>query len=213
MKKDYTHISMILDKSGSMQPLIKDTIGGFNSFLNDQKKLKGTATMTVVQFDDVYSVLHKFNAIQDIPELDGLSYVPRGTTALRDAIGWTIQETGKHLDSLSEENKPEKVVVVVITDGLENASRVFSASDINQMIKHQQEKYGWQFTFIGSNQDDITSAGELGIAAAAALDYSPTPQGVEMSYDILSRSVGNLRAGLTKSVSYTTEDRKKAINK
>jgi uncharacterized protein YegL len=213
MKKDYTHISMILDKSGSMQPLIKDTIGGFNSFLNDQKKLNGTATMTVVQFDNQYEVHHSFKDIKEISELNESTYIPRASTALRDAIGRTINETGKHLDSLSEENKPEKVVVVIITDGLENASKLFSASDINQMIEHQQQKYGWQFTFIGSNQDAITSAGELGIAAAAALDYSPTSQGVKMSYDILSRSVGHHRAGLTKSISYTIEDRKKAINK
>lgn len=210
MKKDYTHISMILDRSGSMKDLIKDAIGGFNSFLTNQKSISGQATMSVVQFDDKYEILHDFKLIKDVPELNLDTYIPRGMTALIDAIGRTIESTGKHLESLREEDRPEKVIVVIITDGIENASKLYEPCKIKEMIEHQSSVYGWQFTFIGSNQDAILSARNLGIAGAAALTYDPNQQGTKASYDALSRSVGSLRMGITKTLSYSPEERQNA---
>ncbi len=210
MRKDYTHISMILDRSGSMKDLIKDAIGGFNSFLTNQKTISGQATMTVVQFDDKYETLHDFKLIKDVPELTLDTYVPRGMTALIDAIGRTIESTGKHLESLKEEDRPEKVIVVIITDGLENASKLYEPCKVKEMIEHQSSVYGWQFTFIGSNQDAILSAMSLGIGAAAALTYDPNQQGTKASYDALSRSIGSLRMGITKTLSYSPQDRENA---
>lgn len=209
MRNGYTHISMILDRSGSMKSLVSDAIGGFNSFVAEQKKLSGQVTMSVVQFDDGYETLHNFKPLNEIPDLTLDTYVPRGTTALRDAIGTTMQNTGVMLETMKEEDRPEKVIIVVITDGLENASRLYGAEQIHNLIKHQTEVYNWQFVFIGSNQDAILSAGQLGIQAQAALTYDPNGQSVKMSYDALSRSVGSLRLGITKSIVFTDEDRKK----
>jgi uncharacterized protein YegL len=210
MKKDYTHISMILDRSGSMKDLIKDAIGGFNSFLTNQKTISGQATMSVVQFDEEYEILHDFKLIKDVPELNLNTYIPTGMTALIDAIGRTIESTGKHLESLKEENRPEKVIVVIITDGLENCSKLYEPCKVKEMIEHQSSVYGWQFTFIGSNQDAILSASDLGIAGAAALSYDANQEGVKMSYDALSRSIGSLRMGITKTLSYSPQDREDA---
>jgi len=124
MKKDYTHISIILDRTGSMETIRDDTIGGFNTFLNDQKKQPGIATMTLVQFDtvDPYEIIHKFKPIQEVPELTHETYIPRASTPLLDAMGRGINDIEKSLAELSEEERPSKVVVVVITDGMENAS-------------------------------------------------------------------------------------------
>lgn len=213
MKKDYTHITMILDRSGSMSSVANDAIGGFNSFLEDQKKIQGDATLTLVQFDDTYEVLNNFVPIKNVNPLDSVTFKPRGTTALLDAIGRGIKETGSILESMSESNRPEKVVIVIITDGLENASRQFNSNQINEMIRHQKENYNWHFTFIGSNQDAITSAQAIGISAAAALTNSHNAAGVQNSYNSLSASIGNLRGNLTRSLTYSPEDRKKAFNK
>jgi hypothetical protein len=166
--------------------------------------------MTVVQFDDQYEILHDFKLLKDIPELNIDTYVPRGMTALRDSIGRTIESTGKHLETLKEEDRPEKVIVVIITDGLENASKHYEVCKIKEMIEHQTSVYGWQFTFIGSNQDAILSARDLGIAAASALTYDPNQQGTKASYDALSRSIGSLRMGITKTLSYSPQDREDA---
>lgn len=209
MKKDYTHISMILDRSGSMRDVAADAIGGFNSFLADQKKVQGEATITLIQFDDKYEPLHSFKPIAEVPELDSFTFQPRGTTALRDAIGRTIDDTGTNLALMKEADRPEKVIVVVITDGIENASRHFSAARINEMIRHQTDEYNWQFVFMGSNQDAITSARSIGIAAASALSYDNTEQSIKMSYQGLSRSISNARLGVTKQAIFTDEDRLK----
>ena len=152
MKKDKqektvkTHISIILDRTGSMESIKDDTIGGFNAFLKEQKAQPGEATLTLVQFDsqDPYEVIHAMKAIKEIPELDGKTYVPIANTPLLDAIGRGINDLGKKLDDMKKKERPEKIVLVVITDGQENASKEFSKKDIVKMIKKQEEDGGFK---------------------------------------------------------------------
>jgi hypothetical protein len=147
MKPGYTHIAVVLDRSGSMQDVKTDTIGGFNSFLEDQKNLPGDATLTLIGFDDHYETWRDFVALKDVQALDDATFVPRGMTALLDAIGRTITETGAHLEQLPENDRPEKVVMAIMTDGLENHSLKFNAHQIGELITHQRDVYKWQFLF------------------------------------------------------------------
>lgn len=209
MKQGYTHISIVLDRSGSMYSTADDAINGFNRFLADQKQAPGQATLTLVQFDNEYEVLHSMKPIGDIPELNSQTFVPRGTTALLDAIGRTVDETGAALEKMDEAERPEHVIFVVITDGAENASRIFDSRQINLKVEHQRETYNWQFVFIGANQDAITSARALGIARSAALTYAATPDGTSNAYASLSANVVKHRAGLSKSLDFTEGDRQR----
>lgn len=207
MKNGYTDISIVLDRSGSMESVKSDTIGGFNAFLDDQKKAGGEATITLAQFDDVYEVLYFALPIVDAKRLDSATFVPRGSTALLDAIGRTIHDTGKRLEAMPEGERPEKVIFVIVTDGEENASKEFTAAQVNDLITHQREKYNWEFVFLGANQDAITTAANLGIAGAASLTYAANSKGVQGAYASLSRSVTSRRAGITMGVDFSDEDR------
>lgn len=206
MKSGYTHISIVLDRSGSMSDTATDAIGGFNSFLADQKKAPGHATLTLAQFDNEYELLHSMKPIADVPELTSETFKPRGGTALLDAIGRTIDETGAALEKMAEDDRPEHVIFVVVTDGQENASRKFNRFRINESVTRQRETYNWQFVFIGANQDAIASAQSMGGAAASALTYAANSRGMGDAYASLSAGTVRHRAGLTKSLSFTPED-------
>jgi hypothetical protein len=163
MKEGYTHISLVLDRSGSMQTMRDDAIGGFNAFLADQQAFPGEATFTFAQFNDSYELIYPFANLQEVEPLTRETFVPSGTTALLDAIGKCMNETGKHLAAMPESARPEKVIFTILTDGQENSSREFSLGQIKGMITHQQEVYNWVFIFLAANQDAFSSATRLGV--------------------------------------------------
>jgi hypothetical protein len=207
MKTGYTDISIVLDRSGSMESVRSDTIGGFNTFLSDQLEEGGEATITLVQFDDIYEVVYSAIPLTDAGRLDNSTFVPRGSTALLDAIGRTIIATGKRLEALAEDQRPEKVVFVVLTDGHENASRQFTAHNVNEMISHQRDVYKWEFVFLGANQDAITTAANLGIQASHSITYAATPAGVQQVFKSVSKHLADYRAGVSANVEFSDEDR------
>jgi hypothetical protein len=183
---DFTDITIILDRSGSMASVAHDTIGGFNRFVEDQKGGHGEAALTLVQFDNQYEVVYAGTPIADVPVMTGETFVPRGSTALLDAIGRTIDDTGRRLASLPEAQRPETVIIVIITDGYENASRRYTSHRVGEMIAHQSDIYSWQFVFLGANQDAIATAASMGVDAGSALTYAATPIGTENAFAAVS---------------------------
>ncbi|MFA6654109.1 MAG: vWA domain-containing protein, partial [Candidatus Delongbacteria bacterium] len=152
-KKDHTQLICVLDRSGSMESVADDAIGGFNTFIEEQKKQPGTMSVTLVLFDHEYLVPFKNKDIMKVEPLNRKSYVPRGVTALLDAVGRTVNEAGSELSKKKEKDRPEKVIVCILTDGLENASKEFKIEQIKKLIEHQKEKYSWDFVFLAANQD------------------------------------------------------------
>jgi hypothetical protein len=194
MQTDLTEIAYVLDRSGSMASLASDAIGGFNSFLSSQKQLPGRANFTLVLFDHEYLVPHKGVDIQRVPELNEQSYVPRGQTALLDAVGRTIDELGARLAAMPEAQRPAKVIVAIFTDGFENASRVYTTERLAASIKHQQEKYNWEFLFLAANQDAIATAAQIAIPAAQAMTVPASPVGVRQANFMINERVTKSRA-------------------
>jgi uncharacterized protein YegL len=207
MKPRYTDISIVLDRSGSMESVRSDAIGGFNAFLADQQGTGGAATITLVQFDNIYEVVYSAIPLTDARPLDNSTFVPRGSTALLDAIGRTVHATGKRLETMAEDRRPEKVVFVILTDGLENASQEFTAQKVNDMISHQRDVYKWEFVFLGANQDAITTAANLGIHASHSLTYAANRDGVKMAFRSLSKHLAGYRTGVSAQVEFSDEDR------
>lgn len=206
MNMNYTEIAGVLDRSGSMACIISDTMGSFNKFLEDQKNAPGIAKMTLNQFDDVFKVVYEGKDIKDAPQLTKDNYSPRGTTALLDAIGKTINTLGERLKGMKEEDRPGKVVVVIITDGFENASREFNRNQIFDMIKKQTEVYKWAFIFLGANQDAIKTGESMGISASNSLTYGATPDGVKNGMHSLSANMLHMRASTLDAADYTAKN-------
>ena len=193
MKKNLTELVFILDKSGSMSGLEKDTIGGFNSMLDQQRKVDGECVITTVLFDNRYELLHDRIDIRAVQPITGKAYFVGGSTALLDAIGSTIHKIDTAQKNTTEDYRAEKVMFVIITDGEENASRHFSSAQIRQMIQHQKERYGWEFIFLGANIDAVETAGRFGIDADRAVDYVPDGEGTELNYRMMSETVATFR--------------------
>ena len=209
MNTELTEISIVLDRSGSMASMAKEAIGGFNAFLESQQKLPGDARLTLVLFDHEYIVAYDGRPIKDVPPLDEHTYVPRGTTALLDAIGRTVNTIGERLDKTPEANRPGKVLIVILTDGLENASQEFKRNQIYSMIKHQRDKYAWEFIFLGANQDAIQAGSLIGIPASNAATFNETPQGVFEAFTAVACATAAYRA----NASDYAEHLKKAAKK
>ncbi len=169
MKTDLTDIVLVIDRSGSMQAVREDAEGGVNSFIEDQAKEPGDALLTLVQFDTEYEFVHRGVPIGEVPTYE---LHPRGGTALLDAVGRSIIETGNRLAAMDEKDRPGLVIFVVMTDGLENSSMEFTKAKINEMVEHQQSKYSWQFTFLGANQDAFAEAGAMGFARSGTANYA-----------------------------------------
>lgn len=189
MSKNLTEVLFIIDKSGSMQGLVDDTIGGFNSFIESQKELEGTIKLTTVLFSSGHYKLH--NGV-DVREIEGLSrkdYSPGGMTAMLDAIGDSINELQKRIDDTPVEERPKKVVCVITTDGQENSSHMFTKSQVQTMIEHQTKGHGWEFVFLGANMDAVTEAGSLGINYAAT--YIPDSIGTSTVYAAATKAVAD----------------------
>lgn len=182
MRENLTEMVFVLDRSGSMRSLTADTIGGFNELIEKQKKLEGDAYVTTVLFDHEYEVLHDHVALKDVAPLTDKEYFARGSTALLDAVGRTINAVGARLVATPEEERPAHVVFVITTDGMENASCEYTAKQVREMVEHQQQKYSWQFVFLGANMDAVSEAGKLGISAKYAANFAPSRRGVSMMY-------------------------------
>ncbi|MCP3686209.1 MAG: VWA domain-containing protein [bacterium] len=194
MKENYTETVCIIDRSGSMAVIQDDAIGGFNTFLAEQKKVPGEKdTLTLVQFDDQYEVIHENKPLSEVPDLTRETFVPRGTTALLDAIGRTISTVGKRLSRLEPTKRPDKVIVAILTDGHENASRKFRRENIFDMITHQKEKYSWEFIFLAANQDAIQAGMSMGVAVGDSFNFAGTGAGVRDGYKKMSATVSVYR--------------------
>ncbi len=193
MKKGLTELVFVLDRSGSMGGLESDTIGGFNSVLMKQKDEEGEAYITTVLFDDKYELLHDRFNLRRISQMTDKEYFVRGTTALLDAVGKTIHKIGNVQKYAADEERAEKVMFVIITDGMENASVEYSYSQIRKMIERQKKKYGWEFIFLGANIDAVETAGRFGIAQDRAANYHADSEGTMLNYEVISETVSMLR--------------------
>lgn len=177
-------IVFILDRSGSMRNLQKDTIEGFNSLIEKQKQETSKATITTVLFDNEYKIIHENVDIKKVKLLTDQDYYARATTALYDAIGITINKVGAYLNSLEESNRPDQVRVVIITDGEENASHEFNKDQIKEMISHQTEKYNWEFIYLGANVDSFKNASSINIGTYS--NYTASDIGTQSVYTTMS---------------------------
>lgn len=198
MKKNNNNITelvFILDRSGSMGGLESDTIGGFNSMLNKQKKEDGRAYVSTVLFDHETEVLHDRVPIEKVPELTDKDYTVRGCTALLDAIGSAIHHIGNVHKYARPEDVPEHTMFVIITDGMENASKRYSGKEIKKKIEKEKSKYGWEFLFIGANIDAIATARNFGISEDRAVNYKADTQGTGVVYESVCEAVSDVRNG------------------
>lgn len=193
MKADYTHITLVLDRSGSMESMRGDAIGGFNTFLKDQQAASGIATLTLVQFDDRYEKPYEFAPLGAVEVLTEKTFVPRGSTALLDAVGQAIEETGTRLASLPEPERPAKVLFVTLTDGMENASHRFTRQQIFEKITHQRDVYGWDFVFLAANQDAIATGATMGFTAESSATYAATGKGQRSAMQAVSQATAKYR--------------------
>lgn len=194
MNPQLTEIAFALDRSGSMSTMLEAAISGFNHFLRDQQQAPGQARLTLVLFDDCYEVPVAALPIAEVTALDTTTFVPRGCTALLDAIGRTIDELGQRLAATPEADRPGKVIVAILTDGFENASRHFTWQAVHDRIRHQRDHYAWEFLFLGANQDAIATAAQIGIAAHMSATFAADHVGQMSADKALSRKVRSLRA-------------------
>lgn len=223
MRAGYVHIAVVLDRSGSMDEVQDDTIGGFNRFLDEQKKGPGEATFTLVQFDHEYQIVTNFALIACVPPLTRQTFVPRGNTALLNAIGRTIRETGYRLAAMPESDRPSKVLFVIVTDGHENASHEernpayrFTKSQINEMISLQRKEYSWEFVFLGANQNAIEEGASIGIPYHTSMTYANNVAGTAHAYASVSANTTRLRCANVAGeqdaqYAFTAEDRQQQI--
>lgn len=193
MKKGLTELVFVLDRSGSMRGLESDTIGGFNSMIDKQKREPGEALVTTVLFDDRYEVIHDRFRIGMLRPLTENDYFARGCTALLDAVGKTIDKMIRIQKYLPEEERAEKVIFVITTDGLENASREYSYKRLQEMIEYQKEKYSWEFIFLGANMDAVTEAAKFGISADRAVTFENDSRGIELNYKVVGKTLATMR--------------------
>lgn len=193
MKLGLTYISMIVDKSGSMFNLITDTIGSYNRYLKEQKELPGEAKLSRTLFSNDVEI-DKLIDIQECEELSDKNYSTYGGTALLDAIGKSIDSLGQILNKMPESERPENVVVCILTDGMENASREYRFDTIRQKIEHQQSKYNWKFLFLGANIDSFDIGSSIGIPTSCIANYKADSEGVNVAYSLMSNSTRSIRS-------------------
>ena len=194
MRKNLTEIVFILDRSGSMSGLETDTIGGFNSMIEKQKKENGEALISTVLFDNVSEVIHDRMPVQKVEPMTDRDYSVRGCTALLDAIGGAIHHIGNVHKYARNEDVPEHTLFVITTDGMENASRRYDSETVKKMIERQKEKYGWEFLFLGANIDAAKEAARFGIGADRAVNYKCDEAGTALNYEVISEAVCSVRA-------------------
>ena len=210
-----THIVAILDRSGSMSTIKTDTEGGFDAFIAEQAKVEGECKVTLVQFDTDYEVVYSNRDVKEVPSLE---LQPRYWTALHDALGRAVTEKGRELRNLPENRRPGSVIVLVLTDGLENSSKEWSKSAVRKLIEEQQDKWNWTFVFLGANQDAVLTGTDLGFRPGYSLTYGG--EYVMNALQTTASNIGNYRtarmAGISHDVavldsSFTEDDRKEAL--
>jgi len=201
-KQNLTSINIVLDRSGSMTKLTAETITGFNKFLNEQKAVDGEATLTLATFASDYTLVHDFLPLKSVDELTLTTYKTGGYTALLDALVKTIDATGAKLAALPEEERPGKVIFVVITDGQENFSKTFTKTHAMEKITHQREKYGWEFVWMGCDMSQVADGISLGVSVSNAVMYSGTSEGVASAYQSISSNTATYRSGTAQQVNF-----------
>ena len=194
MKNNITELVFILDRSGSMAGLERDTIGGFNSMIEKQKKQDGECYVSTVLFDNVSEVLHDRVKLADIKPMTENEYTVRGCTALIDAIGGAIHHIGNIHKYARPEDVPEHTMFIITTDGMENASNRYSSEQVKRMIERQKEKYGWEFLFLGANIDAAAEARRFGIDESMAANYHCDEVGTALNYEVISEAITSVRA-------------------
>lgn len=202
MRNDLTELVFILDRSGSMHGLEKDTIGGFNSVLERNKALPGDANITTILFDHRFTILHDRQPIRSVAPITERDYSPAGMTALLDAVGQAICKIDNVMAYTAEDYRAGKVQFVIITDGLENASKEYSAQRVKQMIRDRQDKDGWDFLFLGANLDAIAVAEDMGIQADRAVTAMADAPGVSLQYDAIADANVSFRQTRERSASW-----------
>lgn len=207
MKTNIMELVFILDKSGSMSGLESDTIGGYNSMIRKQKEVEGEVIITTVLFDDNYQMLHDRVNIKDIRPMTEKDYYVEGCTALLDAIGKTIHKIGNEQRLAKKEKRADKVMFIITTDGMENASCQYTYEKIKYMVERQKEKYGWEFIFLGANIDAISTAARFGISSDRAANYNADGEGTKLNYEAVSDVVSEFRVS-----SEISEDWKQKID-
>ncbi len=216
-KANLTELVFIIDRSGSMAGLESDTIGGFNAMLNKQKETDGVAYVTTVLFDSRYKTLHDRKKLHRVPNMTAADYTVGGCTALLDAIGGTIEHIKNIHKYARPSDVPQKTMFVITTDGMENASRLYTKEKVRALIESQKEK-GWEFLFIGANIDAVSTAQSFGISRDRSVNYNADSQGTKVVYDAVSKAVGNIRCAMPLSACWSEEiekdynSRQKALN-
>lgn len=211
-KNNLTEMVFILDRSGSMYGLEKDTIGGFNSMLGKQKNQDGDAFVTTVLFDHEYKIIHDRLSVKDVPEMTEKDYQVRGSTALVDAIGKTIHHISNIHKYARKKDVPENTIFVIITDGMENASREYTSDTVKKMVEHAKADHGWEFIFLGANIDAVETAKHFGIESNRAVNYKCDSQGTAINYNVVSDAVSCCRMSMPLSEDWSAridEDYKK----
>lgn len=194
-KDNLTELVFILDRSGSMSGLESDTIGGFNSMIETQKKEDGEAFVSTILFDNVSEVLHDRIKLADVPKMTDKDYTVRGCTALIDAIGCAIKHISNIHKYARKQDVPAHTMFIITTDGYENASHIYSSDKVKKMIEHQKKKYGWEFLFIGANIDAVETAAHFGIDKDRAVNYHADTAGTKVMYEALSAPIKAMREG------------------
>lgn len=211
MRKDLTEIVFILDRSGSMRGLEADTIGGYNSLLEKQKKEDGEAVVSTILFDDRQEVLHDRVDLNEIQLMTEKEYYVRGCTALLDAVGGAIHHIGNVHKYARKEDRPEKTLFIITTDGMENASRRYTYDMVKRMVERQKAKYGWEFLFLGANIDAPEVAGRMGIGANRSVNYECDSRGMEVNYQVLNQVVNQVRFSPTCAANALSDEWKADI--
>ena len=194
MRKGLTEVVFILDRSGSMSGLEGDTIGGFNSMIEKQKKEEGEAYISTVLFDDQTEVLYDRVPVSKVEPMNDRQYYVRGSTALLDAIGGAIHHIANVHKYAREEDRPEKALFIITTDGMENASRIFDYKKVKKMVEKEKDTHGWEFLFLGANMDAIKEAGRFGISADRAVNYERDSEGTVLGFRALTAAVSAVRS-------------------
>lgn len=203
MNENLTEMVFILDRSGSMSGLESDTIGGFNSLIKKQRKQDGECLVSTVLFDHVSEVLHDRVKLSEIKKMTEDDYTVRGCTALIDAIGCAIHHIGNIHKYARKEDVPENTMFVIMTDGMENASHIYSSKEVKKMIEHRKKKYGWEFLFIGANIDSVETAGHFGIGADRAVNYHADKKGTAVVFDTIAETICSVRESIPLTAAWS----------
>lgn len=206
MKKGKSEVIIVLDRSGSMLSIKSDMEGGFKTFLDKQKKEYGECFVSLYQFDDKYEAVFENKNIQ---ELNEITIEPRGMTALLDAVGKTTNSVGERLSKTPEEERPETVIMAVITDGAENSSKEFTREQVKKLVEHQTTKYNWKYVFMGANQDAVMNGAGYGFQGGTSLSYGTSSQAISGAFHALASGVSCMRTAA--SYSFSDGDRKAAM--